>query len=904
MPQYSYSTDPLDSGSIRLLGLMPAKDLSSPIHCRLHDYSLRESDRGIHLYEALSYVWGSPENPKVVNINNCSLSVTANLYTALIHLRDCTFERIIWVDSICINQEDNTEKGQQIQLMAEIYGQANRVVVYLGDEANDSNQALESIRVAAEGESSEGESLDRGVNEMNQRGVLELLKRPWFERIWANSTQVLQEVGFAQQILIMCGSATIDGYTFSTGFSQLFYNRHSDLLDLIRPVMYLIRGAIFRPKHGIRSSGALSLGELLDMYHTRMATKLHDKVYALLSMSSDAPNLAGLLPDYKVTWTTLLKRLVKFTLSKDISVKAWEGKEVVLVESKGYILGHVLSIDIDSTGYERQCVQIDFNNHPESLYYYQEYKSRWIIQASAKSIRQGDLVCFLRGASKPSIIRTYEDYFAIIVIAVPLNEHTKRNSGSVESPHSLLSARRFTRDFLLIWNWKQSPKSLQGQAEYENKIESYPLVSEYLKADTNRVVNSINVALALGDTRNYIIAKDILQRRIKNYEEMLGQENLLILALKEALACIYYHQRRIMKAEAFLMQIVQIRSSLQGKDHPDTLSSIAKLGLVYMAGKNMEGRHEMTISNKIENNTQMSEEDMIQVGKSCDRKMMKLVLDLEKKNFEITENVLEAVAKNDSSGYEVMELLLAQEEFFFKVTENVVKAAAKNHDGGYEIVKLLIERRGEEITITTQIMNNAVGNLENGYQIVKFLLENGHEEITITEDTVKIALKNKSCGYDIVVMLLFEKRGKEITITEGLLIAVAENYRDGYEIMMLLLWKRGKEITITEELLTAVASNGYSGSKIMKLLFEKRGKEITITEEIMKAAAGNPSHGRDMIRLLLDKRGEEVTITDEVFKVAEGLSFLSEEAMELLLKRQATNVIIPEWMFQTATKDE
>lgn len=191
MPQYSYSTDPLDSGSIRLLGLMPAKDMSSPIHCRLHDYSLRESDRGIHLYEALSYVWGSPENPKVVYINNRSLSVTANLYTALLHLRDRAFERVMWVDSICINQEDNTEKGQQIQLMAKIYGQANRVIVYLGDEADDSNQALESIRVAAQGDtpkggSSEGGFLDRGVNEMNHMGVSKLLKRPWFERIWAS----------------------------------------------------------------------------------------------------------------------------------------------------------------------------------------------------------------------------------------------------------------------------------------------------------------------------------------------------------------------------------------------------------------------------------------------------------------------------------------------------------------------------------------------------------------------------------------------------------------------------------------------------------------------------------------------------------------------------------------------
>ncbi|KAF7898959.1 uncharacterized protein EAF01_008172 [Botrytis porri] len=444
MPQYSYSKSPLDSKSIRLLGSMPDEDLTAQIHFRLHNYSLRKSDRGIHLYEALSYVWVSPESPKVVYINNHSLSITANLYTALLHLRYRSFERIIWVDSICINQEDNTEKSHQIQLIAKIIGQANRVIVYLDDAADGSNQALESIRVAAEGESPEFETPEGGylkqeISEMNQRGVFELLKRPWFEPIC-----VFQEVGFAQQILIMCGSATIDG--------KLFYNGHSDLVNLIRPVMYLMRGVIFQPKHVTRLSGALSLGVLVDMYHTRKATKRHDKIYALLGKSSNSPNLAGLLPDYKVTWTTLLERLVKFILPQNISVKTWESKEVALIESKGDVLGYAFSIDDDSTRFDRQYVTIPSNNRLESVYYNKEYSTRWCFQDSAKPIRQGDLVCLLQGASKPAIIRATKDHFAIILIAATLQKHTQVNSGVFESPLTLPSKQKFSRDFLLIWN--------------------------------------------------------------------------------------------------------------------------------------------------------------------------------------------------------------------------------------------------------------------------------------------------------------------------------------------------------------------------------------------------------------------------------------------------------------------
>ncbi|KAF7874621.1 uncharacterized protein EAF02_008598 [Botrytis sinoallii] len=926
MPQYNYSTNPLDSDSIRLLALMPSKDQTARIQCQLHNYSLRESDRGIHLYEALSYVWGSPDKPKVVLINENSLPVTTNLYTALLHLRDRTFERIIWVDSICINQKDDTEKSQQIQLMAKIFGQANRVIVFLGEAADDSNQALECIRFAAEGESSrdespegefsddefsEDESLDQGINEVNQRGIFELLERPWFRRIW-----VLQEVGFAQQILIMCGSATIDGYTFSTGFSQLFYNRHSDLLDLIRPVIYLIRGAIFRPKYEIRSSGALSLGSLVDMYHTRMATNRHDKVYALLSMSSDSPNLAGLSPDYKITWSALLKRLVQFVLSKKVFVKTWESKEMVLIESKGYVLGHVISIDVDSTRYERQCINIKLNSQPKSVHYDKKYSTRWFLQASAKSIRQGDLVCLLQGALKPSIIRAYKDHFTIIVIAVTLQEHTRKKRGHVKSRHTLASRQESPRDFLLIWNWEQVPDNFQSQEEYEGTIERYTSIPEYLKTDTHRALNSINVAVALADTKNYEYAKDILQRQIKNYEGKLGRESLHILALKESLAWMYYHQGDVMKAEPFFMQVIQIRKSLQGEDHRDTLRSIAKLGLVYMKeqGWSMERRHMITILSKIEKNIQMSEEDMIEVGKSSNQKMMKLVLDQEKKNLKITEDVMEAVVGNHDSGYEVMELLLAQGKENVKVTENLVKAVAKNGQNGYEIMKLLFEKRGEEITITTQILNDVVDNEANGYQIMKLLLENGYKEISITQEIVKIALENPSCGYEII-MLLFEKRGKEITITEDLVTAVAGSRWSGYKIMEFFLEKRGGETIITDKVIKAAAGNWGHGYDVWKRLCQKRGEETIIIDEMVKTAVGNWSDGYKILKLLFQKRSKETIITDEVVKIAvsnwgngyeilkllfqerEAVAkngFSGQEIMIILLEERGGEVTIPE----------
>jgi hypothetical protein len=181
MSDYLYPPLSPASGNIRLLRLMPNEDETAPIQCQLCTYPLQRSDKGTHLYEALSYVWGSSDKPRSVFIDECDLPITVNLHTALSRLRDRSFERIIWVDSVCINQVDEQEKAHQIQSMADIYSQANRVIVYLGKAADDSDQALEDIRIAAE----DG-STNPSISEKSQKAILKLLKRLWFQRIWVS----------------------------------------------------------------------------------------------------------------------------------------------------------------------------------------------------------------------------------------------------------------------------------------------------------------------------------------------------------------------------------------------------------------------------------------------------------------------------------------------------------------------------------------------------------------------------------------------------------------------------------------------------------------------------------------------------------------------------------------------
>jgi hypothetical protein len=70
--------------------------------------------------------------------------VTVNLESALRHLRELYKEGedslVLWVDALCINQEDVGERTSQVQFMGAIYTQCQQVIVYLGDNIEGTSQ--------------------------------------------------------------------------------------------------------------------------------------------------------------------------------------------------------------------------------------------------------------------------------------------------------------------------------------------------------------------------------------------------------------------------------------------------------------------------------------------------------------------------------------------------------------------------------------------------------------------------------------------------------------------------------------------------------------------------------------------------------------------------------------------
>jgi hypothetical protein len=118
---------PLHENESRLVHLAPATH-DEAISCTLQHFDVLHPPS----YEALSYVWGDPNITVPITVEDHPLPVTTNLETALRYLRLEDEPRILWIDAIVINQRDLKERATQVALMADIYGKAASVTVWLG----------------------------------------------------------------------------------------------------------------------------------------------------------------------------------------------------------------------------------------------------------------------------------------------------------------------------------------------------------------------------------------------------------------------------------------------------------------------------------------------------------------------------------------------------------------------------------------------------------------------------------------------------------------------------------------------------------------------------------------------------------------------------------------------------
>ena len=131
-PRTPFKYERLESTEIRLLRLQPYS-LAKPLSGSLKTIRLQNDDGSLSTqFEALSYFWGDEAADRTFSLNNTPFLIKPNLQGALRELCKGKVERLLWVDAICINQDDIKERNEQVRMMSSIYRQATRVVIWMG----------------------------------------------------------------------------------------------------------------------------------------------------------------------------------------------------------------------------------------------------------------------------------------------------------------------------------------------------------------------------------------------------------------------------------------------------------------------------------------------------------------------------------------------------------------------------------------------------------------------------------------------------------------------------------------------------------------------------------------------------------------------------------------------------
>lgn len=270
------------------------------LDCRLSARRL-PGPGGSYKYNALSYHWGNLREPCFILCNGQFVSVSAALHEALSQYRKSDQEKPLWVDALCINQEDLDERNHQVHLMTDIYELADLVIVWLGSCTRRIELAFkrlaygrppwEETDIVYDTETSGEEEIvtpSRGqacaarvVQSRIEQGLVQLFCKPWFKRCW-----VFQEILLAERALLWCGSLEMSWSSFVRHCEELEDGNegmNSLVCELCNDVVLNVEDLRQRFRSGSRQDRPPLSRILIDTWQ-REATDERDKIFSVLGL--------------------------------------------------------------------------------------------------------------------------------------------------------------------------------------------------------------------------------------------------------------------------------------------------------------------------------------------------------------------------------------------------------------------------------------------------------------------------------------------------------------------------------------------------------------------------------------------------------------------------------------------
>lgn len=316
---------------IRLILLHPRFGFR-PISCSIMDGPYMR----MVFYEAISYTWGNPDRIEEIMVNGCRMKVTKSVYEVLATLSSQFLPQLLWIDAICIDQENSEEKDQQVPIMDKIYSNALITTVFLGqaplshskpsqkgstvpfkfdgicppneqtrkhfetarltiDTFNEFNILKKHLR--SSGKLMYGLYdifLSDATKSLQWQALVTFLQHPWFARVW-----VVQEVALSPHVQVRYGDETIDWRIMASAMKmihdlrhfrlwlewshqvQIRHTEHSSLYNILR--MHKLRKFSFTEK--------VTITQVLAESSYFKATNPRDQVYGLMSLCREKESL-------------------------------------------------------------------------------------------------------------------------------------------------------------------------------------------------------------------------------------------------------------------------------------------------------------------------------------------------------------------------------------------------------------------------------------------------------------------------------------------------------------------------------------------------------------------------------------------------------------------------------------
>ncbi|CAJ0549782.1 Ff.00g033950.m01.CDS01 [Fusarium sp. VM40] len=281
-------------------------------------------------YEAMSYTWGDQSDPDYIHLRHSefithgespgSLPIGRNLASALRQIRHKIDSRILWADSICINQQDLDERAAQVQRMRDIYKYAQRVIAWLGPADGHSPIAIGLLQELADcidftkgdedilnnrmtfkrekydfimsGPAHDINSWSKPLPYSDQqwKAVASLISRSWFRRLW-----VRQEVLLAgKDTILLVGGNSMLWHHFTSAI-EVIAQKRSALAGKVK-IHMMIEFTNVRTFRILRH--LTDFFTLVAYTHSCEVTEPRDRVYALLGLA-DGDFTRKIVVDYR-----------------------------------------------------------------------------------------------------------------------------------------------------------------------------------------------------------------------------------------------------------------------------------------------------------------------------------------------------------------------------------------------------------------------------------------------------------------------------------------------------------------------------------------------------------------------------------------------------------------------------